>query len=299
MAEAATEIAVGGMTCASCVARVERALKRVPGVQDASVNLATETATVHARGDVLDAALAAVRKAGYEAAPKSAKRPDPEAQSRREGVQVAIAAVLTLPLVVPMVASAFGAHAMLPPAWQLALAAPVQFWVGARFYRSAWKALLARSGNMDLLVALGTTAAFALSLVLWWRQGAGAHLYFESSAVVITLVRLGKWLETRARRETTQAIRALAALAPATARVLRDGHEQEVAIESLARGDVIVIRPGERIAADAQVIEGATHVDESLVTGEALPVEKGVGAPLTGGALNGEGRVLARVTAVG
>ena len=299
MAQAATEIAVGGMTCASCVGRVERALKRVPGVREASVNLATETATVRADGDVLEAALAAVRKAGYEAAPKSAPRPGVEAEARRDGVQVAIAALLTMPLVLPMIASAFGAHAMLPPAWQLAFAAPVQFWIGARFYRSAWRALLARTGNMDLLVALGTSAAFALSLVLWWREGDGAHLYFESSAVVITLVRLGKWLETRARRQTTQAIRALAALAPATARVMRDGHEEEIAIEALTRGDMLVVRPGERIAADACVAEGSTHVDESLITGEALPVEKVPGAALTGGALNGEGRVLARVTAVG
>jgi len=201
--------------------------------------------------------------------------------------------------VAPMIASLFIAHAMLPPAWQLVLAAPVQFWVGARFYRSAWKAVRARSGNMDLLVALGTSAAFALSLVLWWREGSGAHLYFESSAVVITLVRLGKWLETRARHQTTQAIRALAALAPASARVLVDGAELDIALAELRRGDTIVVRPGERIAADAQVIEGATHVDESLITGEALPVEKAAGSPLTGGALNGEGRIVARVTAVG
>src|SRR6478609_1765623 len=166
MAQAATQIAVGGMTCASCVARVERALKRVPGVRDASVNLATETATVRADSDVMEAALAAVRKAGYEAAPRSAPRADPEAQSRREGMEVALSAVLTLPLVLPMLASAFGAHAMLPAAWQLVLATPVQFWIGARFYRSGWKALVARTGNMDLLVALGTSAAFALSLVL-------------------------------------------------------------------------------------------------------------------------------------
>ncbi|HZZ94308.1 MAG TPA: heavy metal translocating P-type ATPase [Usitatibacter sp.] len=299
MAQAATEIEVGGMTCASCVARVEKALNRVPGVREASVNLATETATVRAEGDVLEAALAAVRKAGYEARPRSAHRADPAVAARRDGWQVAVSALLTLPLVMPMLAAAFGAHAMLPAAWQLAFAAPVQFWIGARFYRSAWKAVLAHTGNMDLLVALGTSAAFALSLALWWREGPQAHLYFEASAVVITLVRLGKWLETRAKRQTTEAIRALAALQPATARVLRGGVETEVALGSVAKGDVLVVRPGERIAADAQVVEGATHVDESLVTGESLPVAKGAGSTLTGGSLNGEGRVQARVTAVG
>lgn len=287
------------MTCASCVARVEKALKRVPGVHDASVNLATETATVRAEGDVLDAAMAAIRKAGYEARPRPAKPTHVRAAARREGIEVAISALLTLPLVVPMIAAAFGVHATLPAAWQLAFAAPVQFWIGARFYRSAWKALAAGTGNMDLLVALGTTAAFALSVALWWRQGSDAHFYFEASAVVITLVRLGKWLETRAKRQTTEAIRALAALQPTTARALRDGVEIEIPIDALATGDVLVVRPGERVAADAQVIEGSTHVDESLVTGESLPVSKAPGAPLTGGSLNGEGRLTARVTAVG
>jgi len=299
LSDTATQIEVGGMTCASCVARVEKALKRVPGVQEATVNLATETATVRAESDVLDAAMAAIRKAGYEARPRAARPADASASARREGVEVLISALLTLPLVVPMIAAAFGAHAMLPAAWQLVFAAPVQFWIGARFYRSAWKALAARAGNMDLLVALGTTAAFALSLALWWRDGAQAHLYFEASAVVITLVRLGKWLETRAKRQTSEAIRALAALQPAVARVLREGAEIEMPIDALAKGDVLVVRPGERIAADAQVVEGSTHVDESLVTGESLPVAKAPGAPLTGGSLNGEGRVTARVTAVG
>jgi len=297
VSEASTQIEVEGMTCASCVARVERALKRVRGVCLASVTPATETATLRAEGDVLDAALAAIRKAGYEGRPKAGQRPGRGAQ--HDGREVAASALLTAPLVLPMLAAAFGLPWMLPAPWQLALALPVQFWIGARFYRSAWKALLARTGNMDLLVALGTSAAFALSLVVWWREGPHAHLYFEASAVVITLARLGKWLEARAKREATEAIRALAALQPATARVVRAGNEMEIAVAALAVGDVLVVRPGERIAADAQVTEGSSHVDESLVTGEGLPVAKVPGSPLTGGALNGEGLLRARVTAVG
>jgi Cu+-exporting ATPase len=301
MTASATEISVTGMTCASCVARVEKALARVPGVRSASVNLATETASVRAEGDVLEAALAAVRKAGYEAAPKRAAPAEAEvaAAARREGIAVALAALLTLPLALPMLAQPFGVDAMLPPAVQAVLATIVQFAIGARFYRAAWKALRARSGNMDLLVALGTTAAYALSLWLLWRDGPGAHLYFEASAAVITLVRLGKWLETRARRGTTEAIRALGRLRPDTARVLEGAAEREAPLASVRVGDRLVIRPGERVPLDADVVEGTSHVDESLVTGESLPLAKVAGSPLTGGTLNGEGRLVARVRAVG
>jgi Cu+-exporting ATPase len=296
----ATRIEVGGMTCASCVARVEKALTRVPGVRRASVNLATETATLEAdRDDVLDAALAAIRKAGYEARPKSDPAPARAVASRRDVVEVAAAVALTLPLLLAMLAAPFTGGAMLPAWLQLALAAPVQFWIGARFYRSAARALAARVGNMDLLVALGTSAAFALSLALWWREVPQAHLYFEASAVVITLVRIGKGLEARATRQTGEALRALAALQPKTARVRRADREVEVAVEELRPGDEVIVLPGERIPADAQVLEGTTHVDESLVTGEALPVSKGPGAALTGGSMNGEGRLVARVSATG
>jgi Cu+-exporting ATPase len=301
MAAAATEISISGMTCASCVARVEKALARVPGVESASVNLATETASVRSEGDVLDAAMAAIRKAGYEAAPK-ASAPSAsaiEASTRRDALEVAIAALLTLPLVLPMVAQLFGAHWMLPAWLQVVLATPVQFWIGARFYRSAWLAVRARAGNMDLLVALGTSAAYALSLWLLVREGPGAHLYFEASAVVITLVRLGKWLETRAKRQTTEAIRALARLRPERARVRRDGVEREVPVDSVRVGDLVVVRPGERMPVDGEVVEGASHADESLITGESLPVAKVAGSRITAGAVNGEGELLARTSAVG
>jgi Cu+-exporting ATPase len=299
-AEHALELAVSGMTCASCVARVEKALARVPGVESASVNLATETASVRADRDVMGAVVAAVRKAGYEAVPRSAapSAADIAAVSRRDAIEVVVAALLTLPLILPMLAAPFGVDAMLPGWVQLLLATPVQFWIGARFYRAGWSALAHRSGNMDLLVALGTSAAYGLSLWLLLR-GETAHLYFEAAAVVITLVRLGKWLEVRAKRQTTEAIRALAKLQPERARVLANGAESELPIERVRVGDLVVILPGERIPVDAQVIEGASHVDESLITGESLPVAKAVGGHVTGGAINAEGRLVVRTCAVG
>ena len=194
-----TSLEVGGMTCASCAGRVEKALRALPGVLDANVNLATERATVHALGVTAAQLIAAVERAGYTASAGAVSRPAP---ALPEAWQIGIAAVLTVPLLAPMVAELAGIHLMLPAWVQFLLATPVQFWIGARFYRGAWKALLARSGNMDLLVALGTSAAYGLSLYQWLGEHA-MHLYFEAAAVVITLVRLGKWLEARAKRQTT------------------------------------------------------------------------------------------------
>ncbi len=293
------ELTVEGMTCASCVARVEKALLKVPGVEAASINLATETATIQASGSVTDAAVEAVRRAGYEAFPKADSPPAVQATGiRRDTLVLAAAALLTAPLVVPMVAEAFGVHWMLPPWLQWLLATPVQFVVGARFYRAAWKALAARAGNMDLLVAIGTSAAYGLSVYLAVAEE-GAHLYFEASAVVITLVRAGKWLEERAKRQTTEAIRALAALRPETARVLANGVERVVPADRVQVGDIVVVLPGDRVPVDAEVTEGESHVDESLVTGESLPVAKAPGSRVTGGSVNAEGRLLARTVAVG
>ena len=194
-----------------------------------------------------------------------------------------------------------GQHWMLDGWLQLALATPVQFWLGARFYRAGWHAVRAGAGNMDLLVALGTSAAYGLSLVQLWREGSEAmpHLYFEASALVITLVMLGKWLETRAKRQTTAAIRALNALRPDTARVRREGVEVELPIAQVRVGDLVVVRPGERLPVDGVVAEGTSHVDESLITGESLPVVKGAGSAVTGGAVNQEGLLLVRTSAVG
>jgi Cu+-exporting ATPase len=299
-------LAIGGMTCASCVGRVEKALKRVPGVLEATVNLATETARITALGSVDDAALmAAVKKAGYEATlPKAAETAagsTATAPPRLPGWwPVAVAALLTLPLVLPMLLQPFGIHAM-PPGWlQWLLATPVQFWLGARFYVAGWKAVRAGSGNMDLLVALGTSAAYGLSVwLLWQHADHEPHLYFEASAAVITLVLLGKWLEARAKRQTADAIRALQALRPDRARVLRDGAERDLAIADVVIGDRVVVRPGERIPVDGLVEDGQSDVDESMITGESLPVAKAPGAAVTGGSVNAAGRLVVRTTALG
>ncbi|NIA52791.1 heavy metal translocating P-type ATPase [Massilia sp. TW-1] len=301
--DAALDIDIGGMTCASCVARVEKAIKAVPGVVDASVNLATERAAV--RGPALDlqAIVAAVEQAGYEARPSGAgKREAVQVGALPDWWPVAAAAVLSAPLVAPMVLRVFGIDWMLPGWLQLALATPVQFWLGARFYRAGWKAARAGAGNMDLLVAIGTSAAYFLSLYQLLRAGGGhpmPHLYFESAAVVITLVLLGKWLEGRARHQTVAAIRALEALRPSTAIVRRNGRDETIALDALRAGDLMVVRPGERVPADGRVVEGASHLDEALLTGESLPVAKGVDDRVTGGAVNGEGLLLAEATAVG
>jgi Cu+-exporting ATPase len=292
---------VHGMTCASCVARVEKALARVPGVSGAVVNLATETATVQAAGGVpAQALVAAVERAGYTAVPHEAASAA-GAPSAAPVWPIVVSALLSLPLVAPMLGMLFGADGSLPAIWQLVLATPVQFGFGARFYRAGWKALRAGTGNMDLLVALGTSAGFGLSLYLMWRHADHGmpHLYFEASAVVITLVMLGKWLEARAKRQTSAAIRALQALRPETARVQRDGHDVDVPIAQVRVGDVVVVRPGERIPVDGIVIEGRSEVDESLITGESLPVSRHEGGRVTGGAVNGSGRLLVRTAAVG
>jgi Cu+-exporting ATPase len=297
---ATLDLGVDGMTCASCVNRVERALKKVPGVSDATVNLATESARVtYAPSDEMEAQLRrAVRSAGYE--PRSAQTaPQAEPSPWAGFLPVALGLVLSLPLVVPMLGDLFGWHWMLPAWVQFLLATPVQFVLGARFYKAGWHALKAGTGNMDLLVAIGTTAGWGLSVWLWLAQGQ-EHLYFEASAVVVTLVLLGKWLEARAKRQTTTAIRALQSLRPEVAHViLRAGGEADVPLAEVLAGDMLVVRPGERVPADGLVEQGDTHIDESMLTGEPLPVSKGLGARVTGGSINAEGRFVMRATAVG
>jgi Cu+-exporting ATPase len=299
------EFDVGGMTCASCVGRVERALMRVPGVQEASVNLATERASVTLQEHVAkDALVRAITDAGYTAREHADSLPATDASPHwsRESRHLLVAAALSLPLVAPMLGMPWGAHWALPGWWQLALATPVQFWLGARFYKAAWRALRAGSGNMDLLVALGTSAGYGLSVYNLFQPIAdhgAAPLYFEASAALITFVLLGKWLEGRAKRQTTEAIRALQALRPAIARVRREGLETEVPIADVRVGDEVVVRPGERFPVDGTLVEGSTHADESLITGESLPVARAGGDRVTGGAVNGEGLVVVRTTAVG
>jgi len=299
------DLPIGGMTCASCAGRVERALGKVPGVQSVSVNLANERAHVEVLGQMDPSVLiAAVDKAGYSASlPQTETRTAADQAQRlhRERWALLLAIVLALPLVLPMLVQPFGLHWMLPAWVQFALATPVQFILGARFYVAAWKAVRAGAGNMDLLVAIGTSAGYGLSLYEWLNAPAGSmpHLYFEASAVVIALILLGKYLESRAKRQTASAIRALEALRPERATRVRDGHEQEVAINALSLDDVVSVKPGERFPVDGEVIEGQSHADEALISGESLPVPKQAGDKVTGGAINGEGRLLVRTTALG
>ncbi|MCC7643811.1 MULTISPECIES: heavy metal translocating P-type ATPase [unclassified Janthinobacterium] len=302
VAQREIDLNVAGMTCASCVGRVEKALLKVPGVLAASVNLATESARIKVTGGLEAGALiAAIDKAGYAATvPAASQASAPAVAHNRDGMKVAFAAVLAFPLMLPMLLEWAGIHLMLPGWMQFALATPVQFYFGARFYKAGWKAARAGSGNMDLLVALGTSAAYGLSVYQWLTAGEMLpHLYFEASAVVITLVLLGKWLESRAKRQTASAIRALQVLRPESARVRRDGVEIDLPVEQVKVGDLVVIRPGERVAVDGVVVEGASQINESLITGESLPVDKHPGDKVTGGAINADGLLLVRTQAVG
>jgi Cu+-exporting ATPase len=242
-----------------------------------------------------------VRHAGY--APRDAGQALPEELSAWAGFgPVALGLLLSAPLLFPMIGDLFGYPWMLPAWLQFLLATPVQFILGARFYKAGGHALKAFAGNMDLLVAMGTSAGWGLSVWLWLAAAPGdmPHLYFEASAVVITLVLLGKWLEARAKRQATAAIRALHALRPALAHVLqRSGEELDVPVAELLVGDRLVVRPGERLPADGRLQEGQTQVDESMLTGEPLPVARQPGDRLTGGSINGDGRVVLALTAVG
>jgi Cu+-exporting ATPase len=326
-APAAWALPVDGMTCASCAKRVERAVQAVPGVAAAQVNLATETVSVQAAPALMDAVAAAIVRAGYETRLPVADEaaPSPEAEdaaqrrrARREALPVLAAALLSAPMLLPMLLEPLGSlltgtrvphGAWMPPAWvQWLLATPVQFWLGARFYRAGWAALRQRSGNMDQLVALGTSAAYGLSVVLWLTHAAahaghegmeGPHLYFEASAVVITLVLLGKWLEARAKRQTGAALRALERLRPASAHLLRGGQEFDVPVARLRPGDLVRVRPGERMPVDGEVVEGRSDIDNSLLTGESLPVPRGPGEHVHTGAVNGEGVLVLRASALG
>jgi len=312
--ESVRELDVSGMTCAGCANSVEKALAAVPGVVSATVNLAMERATVSLLGDDVssDQLVGAVEAAGYKATPRAsdfevrrrsaeAREADAAAKLRTETWLVAVSAALTLPLVAMMILPPLGVAYHVPAWLQLLLAAPVQFVVGARFYIGAWRSLKAGTGNMDVLVALGTTAAFALSSWIMFRDGlhTHAHLYFEASAVVITLVLAGKLLESRAKRGTTLAVRELMALRPERARVERDGHLTEVAIEAVQQGDIVVVRPGERIPIDGIIEEGAADIDESVITGESVPVTKGVGDSVTSGSVNGTAVIRIKATRIG
>lgn len=314
------QFAVKGMSCASCAGRVEKSLLKVPGVLAASVNLATEQVSLRLITTVSDdSLLQAVTNAGYQlvlapttteiGAENSAENgaengaaTKPLAFYQTDSWPVIGAALLTIPLVLPMFGLLFGIDWMLPAFWQWLLATPVQFYFGARFYQAGWHALKAKTGNMDLLVSIGTSAAYGLSLYLWYsfdgHHGA-PHLYFESSAAVLTLVLLGKFLEKRAKKRTMDALQALENLKPTSATVWRDGNWHSIAAAALKKHDRVKVLPGERIPADGIVTSGSSHVDEALISGESVPLHKSNGSHLTGGAINLDGLLEFEATAVG
>ena len=302
------QLNISGMSCASCVGRIEKALMKVPGVQQASVNLATETAIVSGLELAPQQLIAEVEKAGYQASlPEKSQQAASmkTAFYQQEWWPVVASIVLTLPLVLPMFAVLFGLDWMLPAFWQWLLATPVQFYFGARFYKAGWAALKAGSGTMDLLVAMGTSAAYGLSLYLWWsfnvqhEQHGSPHLYFESSSAVLSLVILGKYLEHKVKRRTSDALRALENLKPAVATVFQNGLWVEVKAQGVKKGDLVLVKPGERIPVDALVEDGQSHVDEALISGESVPVSKTLTDKVTGGSINLDGVLQIRATAVG
>jgi len=303
----ARQLQLQGMNCASCVRRVEQALTQVPGVLDAEVNLASQQARVKLlSGSDQQLVPQALSQAGYSGRWLDAERPRGAAQAdslSSEKRWLLLATAFTLPLTIGMFPALLGNHNfMLPPWLQLLLASVVQFVFGARFYLGAWHALRNRSGNMDLLVAMGTSAGWALSTwhLLQAQPGEIPMLYYEASATIVTFILLGKYLESRAKGQTLEAIRALSALRPDTARRRNaDGIDELVALDQIAVGDLLVVRPGERIPVDAEVREGGSHVDESMLTGESLPVSRQPGDAVSTGSMNQDGLLLLDTRAVG
>ena len=330
---------IEGMTCASCVNRIERYLRKVDGVVEANVNLATERASIVARPDVtIHQLVAAVEAAGYEAkvlvdaAPalvatdtvnaephaahrETAREPETTFQQRHLADtrrRLIVGAVLTIPLLLGLAAmtvAPFLPMFLMDPWFQLALATPVQFYAGWPFYRGAWKVARHRATDMNTLIAVGTSAAYFYSLAailfsdFFRAAGVVANgqlpLYFDTAAAIITLILLGRFLEARARSHTSDAIKKLIGLAPRTARVLRDGSELDIPIEEVVRGDLVLVRPGEKVPVDGLVRDGRSAVDESMVTGESIPVTKEAGEEVIGGTLNTSGSFRFEATRVG
>jgi len=309
---------IGGMTCASCVARVEKALDKIPGVEAASVNLATEQAKIRLKTDVgvkIDEIIALVQKTGYTAKISIPHKAPELAPSKlfwgADGLgRVILGFSLSSPLFLPMLLMPFGIHWALSPKWQLLLATPVQFFLGWRFYKAGLKSLMSGVGNMDLLVALGTSAAYGLSVYEMVSSPHAAHeLYFEGSAVIICMVMLGKWLEARAKQQTSEAIRALQKLWPEHAKVIKQDviisegspldQFRDLPLDQVFPKDRILVLPRERIPVDGMILLGNSHVDESLITGESDPVKKHTGEKVIGGSLNGESLLIVEAQAVG
>jgi Cu+-exporting ATPase len=300
------ELVLGGMTCAACAARIEKVLNRLAGVQ-ATVNFASETASVQFTPGLADvqSAIDAVVAAGYQASIVHATTREDEKQRRiarwrAEFRRFVISAILTAPLIAQMPAMFVGgAHDLVPRMLQLALATPVQFWIGARFYEGAWKSLRGGSANMDVLVALGTSMAYLWSTVVTLGGRHDLHVYFEASATIITLVLLGKLLEARAKARAGEAIEALLRLQPQTARIERDGQVVEVPVAQLRNGDVFLVRPGDAFPVDGLVVDGESGANESMLTGESMPVSKRIGDKVFAATLNGAGLLRCRATGVG
>jgi len=307
------ELPITGLTCANCAAAVERTLGRVTGVVEAAVNLATERATVEYIPGVATIAtmIDAVESAGYgvvqaatpeelEDAEGAAREAEVSDQTRKLWVGVAF----TVPLFLLSMGRDFGllgawAHALWVNWLFLALATPVQFYTGWDFYVGSYHALRNRAANMDVLVAMGSSVAYIYSIVVLLFPTAGLHIYFETSALIITLIKVGKLLEARAKGQTSEAIKKLMGLRPKKARVIRDGVEQSVSIAAVQVGDIVVVRPGERLPVDGVVVEGRSSIDESMLTGEPLPVDKTIGDEVIGATINKQGLIKFEATRVG
>lgn len=313
--EQKTEFDISGMTCAACATKIEKGINKMEGVSNANVNFALETISVTYNEKEVQPSdmVAKVKKLGYELRPKEdgqEKIDHKQAEIRKQTQKFIFSAILTLPLLWTMVAHfSFLSFIYLPdifmnPWFQLALATPVQFIIGAQFYKGAYTSLKNKSANMDVLVALGTSAAYFYSLYLsfeWMSAGSVGEpeLYFEASAVIITLILLGKLFEVRAKGKTSQAIQKLLDLQAKTARVVRDGEEQEIPVEEVLEGDVVIVRPGEKIPVDGEIIEGQSAIDESMLTGESIPIDKTSGDTVIGATINKNGALQINATKVG
>ena len=303
------DLQIEGMTCSACAARIEKQLNKLPGVE-AAVNFAAEKAYVRFTPGQGDAAkfIATIERTGFQAHLSSDVSPAEERQRklvayRAELVRFWIALALSLPLVAHMAwmfGSGEGQHMDVLPRWiQLALATPVQFWIGWRFYTGAWNAIRGGGGNMDVLVALGTSMAYLYSIVVTFAELQHQHVYFEASATVITLVLMGKILEARAKARTSAALETLMRLQPQTARVERDGQLVDVNVSTMIPGDIFIVRPGESVPVDGEVLEGISSLNEAMLTGESLPVCKQPGDKVFAATVNGEALLRCRASGVG
>lgn len=302
------EIKISGMTCASCSARVERVVKKIEGIKEISVNLATEKAFVEFNIDKLSIndVTGAIEKAGYGAEIIEKKSSDVEKDARIKEISnlkknLIISAMLTIPLFLGMFLSMLKIEIPFfrSAYFQLALATPVQFVIGAKFYKNAYHGIKSLSPGMDTLVAIGTSAAYFFSIYNAFIVEDNMNLYFEASATIITLILMGKYLEAAAKGKTSEAIKKLMGMQARTAKVIRDGIEQDIAIEEVTHGDVVIVRPGEKLPVDGVIVEGNSSVDESMITGESMPVEKRVGDIVTGATINKVGTFKFKATKVG